>query len=138
MTNGKIHFFNITTDLALQSIQRAKDRGVKVTCSTSPHYFNLNENDIRKWRTYMKVSPPLRDKENMNSIKDGILNNKIDCISSDHSPHDTDSKRLPFEQASSGIIGFESLLPLTLKLIADNKLPINRLVELLSLTPLKY
>ena len=119
MTNGRIHFFNITTFLALNSITIAKKRGVKVTCSTSPHYFNLCEEDIKKWRTYAKVSPPLRNIKNMNAIKTAILNNEIDCITSDHSPHDTDSKRLPFEQASSGVIGFESLLPLTLKLIND-------------------
>ena len=135
MTNGRIHFFNITTALALKSIEKAKIRGVKVSCSTSPHYFNLTEDDIRKWRTYAKVSPPLRDKKNVKSVIKGILENTIDCISSDHSPHDTDSKRLPFEQASSGIISFESLLPLTMQLITTNKLSLNRLVELLSYNP---
>ena len=100
MTNGRIHFFNITTSLAIDSIKIAKKRGVKVTCSTSPHYFNLSEEDIKKWRTYAKVSPPLRNIKNMNAIKTAILNKQIDCITSDHSPHDTDSKRLPFEQAS--------------------------------------
>ena len=137
MTNGRIHFFNITTALALNSITMAKKRGVKVTCSTSPHYFNLCEEDIKKWRTYAKVSPPLRNIKNMNAIKTAILNDEIDCITSDHSPHDTDSKRLPFEQASSGVIGFESLLPLTLKLINDKKLSNKKLVELLSLHPSK-
>jgi len=137
MTNSKLHFFNITTSLALQSIQSAQIRGSKITCSTSPHYFNLTEEDIRKWRTYAKVSPPLRDKKNMESVKTAIVNDIISCISSDHSPHDTDSKRLPFEIASSGIIGFESLLPLTLKLIKEKKLPLTNLVKLLSYNPSK-
>ena len=135
MTNSKLHFFNITSELALQSIKAAQHKGTKITCSTSPHYFNLTEEDIRKWRTYAKVSPPLRDKKNMESVKEGIVKNIINCISSDHSPHDTDSKRLPFEQASSGIIGFEILLPLTLKLIKEKKLPLSKLVELLSYNP---
>ena len=137
MTKSKIHFYNITTQLSIDSIKLAQKRGVKVTCSTSPHYFNLSEEDIRKWRTYAKVSPPLRDKRNMDAVKSGIVNNIISCISSDHSPHDTDSKRLPFEQASSGIIGFESLLPLTLKLIKEKKLPLSKLIELLSSNPAK-
>ncbi|MAI02416.1 MAG: dihydroorotase [Rickettsiales bacterium] len=137
MTKSKIHFFNITTQLSIDSIKLAQKRGAKVTCSTSPHYFNLSEEDIRKWRTYAKVSPPLRDKRNMDAVKSGIVNNIISCISSDHSPHDTDSKRLPFEQASSGIIGFESLLPLTLKLIKEKKLPLSKLIELLSSNPAK-
>jgi len=137
MTNSKLHFFNITTSLALQSIKLAQIRGSQITCSTSPHYFNLTEEDIRKWRTYAKVSPPLRDKKNMESVKKAIVNDIINCISSDHSPHDTDSKRLPFEIASSGIIGFESLLPLTLKLIKEKKLPLTNLVKLLSYNPSK-
>ena len=137
MTNTKLHFFNITTSLALQSIHKAQNRGSKITCSTSPHYFNLTEEDIRKWRTYAKVSPPLRDKKNMESVKTAIVKDIISCISSDHSPHDTDSKRLPFEIASSGIIGFESLLPLTLKLIKEKKLPLTNLVKLLSYNPSK-
>ena len=137
MTNSKLHFFNITTSLALQSIKLAQIRGSQITCSTSPHYFNLTEEDIRKWRTYAKVSPPLRDKKNMESVKTAIVKDIISCISSDHSPHDTDSKRLPFEIASSGIIGFESLLPLTLKLIKEKKLPLTNLVKLLSYNPSK-
>ena len=64
MTNGKIHFYNITTAFAIESITAAKKRGVSVTCSSSPHYFTLTEDDIRKWRTYAKVSPPLRSKKN--------------------------------------------------------------------------
>lgn len=137
MTNSKIHFFNITTGLALKSIELAQKKGIKVTCSTSPHYFNLTENDIRYWRTYAKVSPPLRDLQNVESIKMGIKNNIINYISSDHSPHDTDSKRLPFEQASAGIVGFESLLPLTIKLINEKKLSLSKAVELLSVNAAK-
>ena len=94
---------------------------MKISCSTSPHYFSLDETNIKKWRTFAKLSPPLRDKKNVADVKLGILNNVITCITSDHSPHDTDSKRLPFEIASPGSIGFESLLPLTLNLIRDKK-----------------
>ncbi len=137
MTMSKIHFYNVTSDLALKSISKAQKKGLKISCSTSPHYFNLTEDDIRKWRTYAKVSPPLRDQKNVNSIKLGIKNGIINCISSDHSPHDTDSKRLPFEQSSSGVIGFESLLPLTLKLIEEKKITLIKVIELLSSNPAK-
>ena len=137
MTKSRIHFFNVTSGYALLSIESAIKRGVKVSCSTSPHYFSLTEKDIRKWRTFAKLSPPLRDEKNVEEIKMGIQKNIISCISSDHSPHDTDSKRLPFEQASSGIIGFESLLPLTLKLIEEKNMKIENLVKLISLNPAK-
>tara|TARA_Y100001978_G_C23691709_1_gene435240 strand:- start:1547 stop:2842 length:1296 start_codon:yes stop_codon:yes gene_type:complete len=137
MTKGKIHFLNVTSKESVEIIEKAQRKGINVSCSTSPHYFNLTEEDIRKWRTFAKLSPPLRNRENIKGIKQGLVNKVIHCISSDHSPHDTDSKRLPFEQASSGIIGFESLLPLTLKFIYEKKLDITRLVELLSSNPAK-
>ena len=137
MTNGRIHFLNISTGLAIDAIRNAQKKGIKVTCSTSPHYFSLDETDIKKWRTFSKLSPPLRDKKNLNFIKEGIVNNIITCITSDHSPHDTDSKRLPFEIASPGSIGFESLLPLTLNLVKEKKLGLLNLVELISTNPAK-
>ncbi|MBF96628.1 MAG: Dihydroorotase [Alphaproteobacteria bacterium MarineAlpha9_Bin4] len=135
MTNGKIHFLNISTGLALEAIKNAKKKGLKISCSTSPHYFSLNEKDIKKWRTFAKLSPPLRDEENMKLVKEAIADDIISCITSDHSPHDTDSKRLPFEIASAGSIGFESLLPLTLKIVKEKKLGITKLVNLLSTKP---
>ena len=137
MTNGKLHFLNVSTGAALDAIERAQKRGIRISCSTSPHYFSLEEKDINKWRTFAKLSPPLRDKKNIELVKDGIAKNIISCISSDHSPHDTDSKRLPFEIASSGSIGFESLLPLTLNIIKEKNLGITKLIELLSTNPAK-
>ena len=137
MTGGKLHFLNISTGLALNAIKSAQEKGLKITCSTSPHYFSLQDKDIKKWRTFAKFSPPLRDKENVKLVKAGIANNVITCITSDHSPHDTDSKRLPFEDASTGSIGFESFFPLTLNIIKEKKLGISKLVELLSANPAK-
>ena len=137
MTNGRLHFLNISTGYAINAIEKAQKRGVRITCSTSPHYFSLDAKDIKKWRTFAKLSPPLRDKKNLEFVKEGIVNNIISCITSDHSPHDTDSKRLPFEVASSGSIGFESFLPLTLNIIKEKNLGVSKLVELLSCNPAK-
>ena len=137
MTNGKLHFLNISTGLALDAIQIAQKKGIRVTCSTSPNYFTLDERDIKKWRTFAKLSPPLRDKKNLDLLKQGIADNIISCITSDHAPHDTDSKRLPYEIASSGSIGFQSFLPLTLNIIKEKKLGLTKLVELLSSNPAK-
>ncbi len=135
MTDGRIHFLNITTGLALEAIKNARKKGLKISCSTSPHYFSLNEKDIKKWRTFAKLSPPLRDESNMQLVKEGIASDIISCITSDHSPHDTDSKRLPFEIASAGSIGFECLLPLTLNIVKEKKLGITKLINLLSTKP---
>ena len=97
----------------------------------------MNERDIKKWRTFAKLSPPLRDKKNLDLLKQGIADNIISCITSDHAPHDTDSKRLPYEIASSGSIGFQSFLPLTLNIIKEKKLGLTKLVELLISNPAK-
>ena len=107
------YIFQYFNRISKDAISNAQKKGVQVTCSTSPHYFSLDEADIKKWRTFSKLFSS-RDKKNLNFIKEGIVNNIITCITSDHSPHDTDSKRLPFEIAAPGSIGFESLLPLTL------------------------
>lgn len=135
MTGGRLHFFNITCKKSIDIINDAQNRGLDITCSTAPQYFTLTEESVGDWKTYAKVSPPLRTEFNREAIEDAISNNIISCIASDHSPHDTDTKRLPFEQAASGIIGFETLLPLTLDLVAKKKISLYQLVELLSTNP---
>ncbi len=137
MTKGKLHFFNITTLESIEVITQAQKKGIDVSCSTSPQYFTLTEEEVVDWKTFAKLSPPLRSETDRKSIEDAISNRMVHCITSDHSPHDADSKRLPFEQASSGMIGLESLLPLTLELVHKKKISIFNLIELLSTNPAK-
>ena len=136
-TGSKLHFFNITTNEAIIAIENAKKKGLNLTCSTAPHYFTLDETAVDEWRTFAKVFPPLRNKKDKKAIYDALIEDKIDIISSHHSPQDQDSKRLPFEQAEFGIIGFETLLPISLDLHINGKMKIIKLIDKLTNQPAK-
>ncbi len=114
MTGGRYHAALISTAESVAVVRRAKERGLKVTCDTAPHYFTLNEFAVGDYRTFAKVMPPLRSEADRQAVVDGLADGTIDAIASDHSPHDQDSKRQPFGQAAFGIVGLESLLPLSL------------------------
>lgn len=119
-TGGRYHAAHISTKGGVASIRRAKDQGLRVTCDTAPHYFTLNETAVGDYRTFAKVSPPLRSEEDRKAIEEAVKDGTIDVIASDHAPHDQDSKRLPFPQAECGIVGLESLLALSLRLHHQN------------------
>lgn len=116
MTGGRYHVAHVTTAESVDVIRRAKARGLAITCDTAPHYFALTENDVGDYRTFAKVSPPLRDEMDRRAVVAGLADGTIDVIASDHTPRDQDQKRVPFSQAAFGVIGLETLLPLTLEL----------------------
>jgi dihydroorotase len=122
LTGGRYHVSHLSTAAAINAVRRAKFDGLNVTCDTAPHYFALNENAVGDYRTFAKVSPPLRSEEDRQAVVVGLKDGTIDAIASDHAPHDQDSKRLPFVQAECGIIGLETLLPLTLELYHNGEL----------------
>ncbi len=116
LTDGRYHAAHLSTGAAVDAIRGAKARGLKVTCDTAPHYFTLNESAVGDYRTFAKVSPPLRSEGDRAAIAEAVADGTIDAVASDHSPHDQESKRLPFAIAEPGIAGLETLLPLTLEL----------------------
>ena len=136
-TKCRYHVNHISTKETVEIIRKAKKAGLPVTCDTSPPYFILNELSLENYRTFSKLNPPLRSEEDRMSIIEGICDGTIDAISSDHTPQDQDSKRLPFNQAEFGGVGLETLLPLTLNLVKNKFITINRLVELLTINPAK-
>lgn len=114
LTGGRYHAAHVSTAAAVEAIRRAKARGLPVTCDTAPPYFTLTEEDVGDYRTFAKVSPPLRSEADRRAIEDGLADGTIDAIASDHSPHDQESKRQPFAVADAGIAGLETLLALAL------------------------
>jgi dihydroorotase len=122
LTGARYHAAHLSTASAVEAIRSAKKRGLPVTCDTAPHYFALNETAVGDYRTFAKVSPPLRSEDDRRAIVEGLADGTIDAIASDHAPHDQDSKRLPFHQAEFGAIGLETLLPLTLELVHNEHL----------------
>jgi dihydroorotase len=116
LTGGRYHVSHLTTAAAIDAIRRAKKRSLAVTCDTAPHYFALNEIAIGDYRSFAKVSPPLRSEDDRQAVIAGVADGTIDCIASDHAPHDQESKRVPFVQASPGVIGVETMLPVALEI----------------------
>ncbi len=135
MTGGRYHAAHLSTAAAIEAVRGAKRRGLDVTCDTAPHYFALNETAVGDYRTFTKVSPPLRDETDRRAVVAGLADGTIDAIASDHAPWDQDSKRLPFAQASFGIIGLETLLPLTLELVHNEHLGLIDALALLTCRP---
>ena len=135
ITGGRLHIAHVSTERAIDAIRAAKARKLPVTCDTAPHYFALNETAVGDYRTFAKVSPPLRCEWDRRAVVAGLKDGTIDCIASDHSPHDQESKRLPFASAASGIIGVETLLPLALELYHNGHLPLLQVLKAVTERP---
>jgi dihydroorotase len=135
LTGGAVHFAHVSTKEALELIRRAKADGLAVTCDTAPPYFDLNENAIGDYRTYAKLSPPLRREDDRRAVLVGLADGTIDAIASDHQPRDADDKRLPFAHASAGGVGLATLLAVTLAHVHNGELTLNRAIELLTSRP---
>ena len=137
MTGVRYHADQITAARALPALQRAKDNGFDVTAGTSMHHLTLNELDVADYRTFFKVKPPLRAEEDRMAIVGAVRDGLIDIISSFHTPQDEESKRLPFEEAASGAVGLETMLPVLLRLYHSGDLDLPTLFRALSLNPAK-
>jgi dihydroorotase len=135
LSGGRYHASRVTTSAAIEVIARAKANGLAVTCDTAPHYFALNEGAVTDYRTFAKVSPPLRSEADRRSVLAGLANGTIDAIVSDHTPRDQDSKRLPFNQAADGVVGLETLLLVTLENVQNGALTMLQAIRALSLRP---
>lgn len=134
-TGARYHVAHLSTAGAIAAIRRAKAEGLAVTCETAPPYFSLNETAVDNYRTFAKLSPPLRSETDRMAVLEGLSDGTIDAIASDHAPHDQDSKRLPFVQAENGAVGLETLLPLTLELVHNKSLPLLRALEAVTYAP---
>lgn len=135
MTGGAIHFAHVSTAEALDLIRAAKAEGVAVTCDTAPPYFDLNETAIGDFRTYAKLSPPLRAESDRLAVVAALADGTIDAIASDHQPRDADDKRLPFAQAAPGGTGLATLLAVTLAQVHSGKIPLAKALGLLTAAP---
>src|SRR5206468_1535058 len=114
LVGGAVHFAHVSTGEALALIRQAKRDGVAVTCDTAPPYFDLNETAIGDFRTYAKLSPPLRKEADRLAVVAALADGTIDAIASDHQPRDADDKRQPFALASPGGSGLATLLGVSL------------------------
>ena len=132
-----VHIAHISTAGSARVIRNAKARGVKVTCETAPHYFTLTDEAVRGYNTNAKMNPPLRGEADVAAMKAALADGTIDAIATDHAPHHPDEKDVEFNVALNGIVGLETSLPLSLKLVEEGVLDLNGLVSVMSCNPAK-
>ena len=137
LTGARYHVSHLSTDEAAKVVQSAKKRGLPVTAGISAHHFSLNENAVADYRTFAKVSPPLRSESDREKMVEHLSNGSIDVIVSDHAPHDQDSKRVPFSQAADGIVGLETMFPLSMELYHNGRLSLLDLLAKITINPAK-
>lgn len=135
LTQAKYHAAKISTAESARVLRDASERGANVTCGVSINHLSLNENDIGEYRTFFKLSPPLRSEDDRVSMADALANGTIDIIVSSHDPQDVDTKRLPFADAADGAIGLETMLAAALRLHHDGRVPLMRLIDAMSTRP---
>lgn len=133
---GRVHIAHISTRGTVDIIRKAKERGVRVTCETCPHYFSLTEEACLGFNTNAKMNPPLRTADDVEAIKEGLKDGTIDCIVTDHAPHHPDEKNCEFAAAKNGIVGLETSLGLGIKnLVKTGVLTMSELIEKMSVNP---
>jgi dihydroorotase len=114
ITGGKLHIAHVSTKGSVDLIRSAKRRGIEVTCEATPHHFTLTDKCVETFDPNFKMNPPLRSEEDVAAIKEGLKDGTIDVIASDHAPHSREEKELEFSFAPFGVIGVETLLPITI------------------------
>ena len=135
LTGAPYHAAQISSRMSVEVMRQAKARGLPVTCGVSIHHLTLNENDIGAYRTFFKLSPPLRSEEDRRALVDAVADGTVDVIVSGHDPQSADTKRLPFAEAAFGAIGLETMLSAALGLYHDKLVAMDRLVDAMSSKP---
>ena len=135
LTGARLHIAHVSTAGAVELIRRAKAAGLQVSAETAPHYFSLTDAAVHGYDTNAKVNPPLRGAADLAAIKEGLRDGALDAIASDHAPHSTVEKDLEFEAAAFGLIGLETSLGLSLKLVHEGVLSLSQLIAKMSLNP---
>jgi dihydroorotase len=134
-TGGKVHICHISTARGVELVRRAKNDGINITCEVAPHHLVLAEDTVSTYDTDYKMMPPLRAQEDIDGLMRGVADGTIDCVASDHAPHDRDSKLVEFSRATVGILGLQTSLPLLIELSHKGYFPRRRIVELLCSGP---
>ena len=137
-TNSKLHICHMSTKGSVQLLREAHNRGEKVTGEVCPHHFTLTDEAVMNYDGNTKMNPPLRSKDDVLALKEGLKDDTISIIATDHAPHNLDEKNCEYEKAAFGIVGFETALPLSIKiLIEEGWLTPMKLIEKLTINPAK-
>jgi dihydroorotase len=135
LTDAPLHIAHVSAEGSVRLIRDAKTRGLPLTAETAPHYFSLTEEAVMDYDTNAKVHPPLRTAKDRDAVRRGLADGTIDVIASDHAPHSSVEKELEFDAAANGLIGMETSLPLSLRLVETGLLSLKDLVAKMSTNP---
>lgn len=135
LTGGRYHVAHISTAGAVHAVEQARARNLPVSCEVTPHHFALTEEAVRGYDTDAKMSPPLRSASDRNALLEGLARGVITVIATDHAPHDEDSKRVAFCCAANGVVGLETLLPVSLELVRDKVLTLTQCIAAMTCHP---
>jgi dihydroorotase len=134
-TGGRLHVAHISSGGSVDLVRQAKAKGLPVTCEVAPHHFTLTHDACRGYDTNAKMSPPLRAQSDLEMIKEGMSDGTIDIIATDHAPHDRVDKEVEFSNACFGIVGLETALPLTLKMVDEKIISLEKAIDMLTFQP---
>jgi dihydroorotase len=135
LTGSRVHIAHVSTSGALEAVRRAKAAGLPVTCEVAPHHWTLADDALEEYDTNTKMSPPLRSRNHVNALLEGLRDGTIDAIATDHAPHHADEKALEFDEAPFGIVGLETAVGLAFDLVNQGVIDLERLVSLCSANP---
>jgi dihydroorotase len=135
LTGGRLHIAHVSTAGAVRLVQDAKARGLRVTAEVTPHHLILTDEAVRGYDPNTKMYPPLRTAADVEALRQALRDGTIDAIATDHAPHDLADKEVEFDQAPVGIIGLETALPLTLRLVDEGVLPLGDAIAQLTWGP---
>lgn len=135
LTGAQYHVLHISTAEAIDAVRRAKQKGLNITAEAAPHHFMLTDEAVLEYRTFSKMNPPLRAEKDRLAVIEGLKDGTIDAIATDHAPHDQESKRVPLASASYGIVGLETMLPLSLSLYHNKLMPLRDVIAAMTYKP---
>jgi len=135
LTGAPLHIAHVSTAESVRVIRNAKKRGLPVTAETAPHYFTLTDEAVKNYHTHAKMNPPLRSANDRDAIIEALADGTIDAIATDHAPHSKIEKEVEFDKAANGIIGLETSVPVSLKLVENGILTFTQLIEKMSTNP---
>jgi dihydroorotase len=137
LTSANYHAAKISTEMSAAAVRAAKDKELEISAGVSINHLSLNENDVGEYRTFFKLSPPLRHEDDRQAMIAALKDGTIDVIVSSHDPQDVDTKRLPFSESADGAVGLETMLSAGLRLVHNGDITLSRLIEAMSTAPAK-
>ncbi len=135
LTRGRLHIAHISTRGSVELVRTAKDKGLSITTEVTPHHCTLTDDSVVGYNTNAKMNPPLRDEDDIEAILQGLKDKTIDCIATDHAPHSSIEKDLEFDRAANGVVGLETALSLTLRLVDRGFLGLSEAIERVTVGP---